>query len=179
MRQGPNGRRPRGRPNRRPHGGPPRSSSYDSNGPEGRVRGNAHQVYEKYIALARDALSAGDRIAAETYYQHAEHYFRILNSSTDPDPAQRRQAARNGGNGPGSGDGWMQGDHAARRSQAGAEASGPGGASAGPGGQAQAQPGSRPNPARMKGDGQGGAPTAGGDSAPPAPDFGEDEPAGA
>lgn len=83
MRQGPNARRPRGRPNRKPHGGSPRGS-YDSNGPEGRVRGNAHQVYEKYVGLARDALSAGDRVQAETFFQHAEHYFRILNASTDP-----------------------------------------------------------------------------------------------
>jgi len=89
MRQGQGGRRPRGRPNRKQHGGgSSRPHSFDSNGPEGRVRGNAHQVYERYVALARDALSAGDRIAAETYYQHAEHYFRIMNASTDPTPEQ-------------------------------------------------------------------------------------------
>jgi hypothetical protein len=91
MRQGPTGRRPRGRPNRKQHGGPSRPHSFDSNGPEGRVRGNAHQVYEKYIGMAREAMSAGDRVAAETYYQHAEHYFRIINSSTDPQPDDRRQ----------------------------------------------------------------------------------------
>jgi len=43
-----------------------------------RIRGNAFQVYEKYLALARDAQSAGDRIAAENYLQHAEHYYRII-----------------------------------------------------------------------------------------------------
>lgn len=91
MRQGPNGRRPRGRPNRKQHGGPQRPNSFDSAGPEGRIRGNAHQVYEKYVALARDALSAGDRVAAEAFYQHAEHYFRIVNQSTDPETADRRQ----------------------------------------------------------------------------------------
>jgi hypothetical protein len=91
MRQGPNGRRPRGRPNRKQHGGPQRPNSFDSSGPEGRIRGNAHQVYEKYVALARDAMSAGDRVAAEAYYQHAEHYFRIVNQSTDPETADRRQ----------------------------------------------------------------------------------------
>ena len=86
MRQGTSGRRPRGRANRKQHLSP-RSQTFDSSGPEVRVRGNAHQVYEKYLALARDATSAGDRIAAEGYYQFAEHYFRILNDSTDPQRA--------------------------------------------------------------------------------------------
>jgi len=85
MRQGSSGRRPRGRPNRKQHGNAPRSSTFDSNGPEGRIRGNAHQVYEKYLGLARDAASAGDRVAAESFFQH---YFRILNDSTDPTPAE-------------------------------------------------------------------------------------------
>ncbi len=98
MRQGPNGRRPRGRPNRKQQGGPSRPNNFDSSGPEGRIRGNAHQVYEKYVGLARDAISAGDRVAAETYYQHAEHYFRIVNASTDPVTAERRPA-RDDGNG--------------------------------------------------------------------------------
>jgi hypothetical protein len=84
MRQGTNnGRRPRGRPNRKHHGSP-RSNSFESSGPEGRIRGNASQVYEKYLALARDATSSGDRVSAETFHQHAEHYFRIMNDSTDP-----------------------------------------------------------------------------------------------
>ena len=88
MRQGTNnGRRPRGRPNRKHHG-PSRSNNFESSGPEGRIRGNASQVYEKYLALARDATSGGDRVAAETFYQHAEHYFRIMNDSTDPQSGQ-------------------------------------------------------------------------------------------
>jgi hypothetical protein len=41
-------------------------------------------VYERYLALARDAYVSGDRIGAENFYQHAEHYFRVLNDSTDP-----------------------------------------------------------------------------------------------
>lgn len=96
MRQGSNnGRRPRGRTNRKQHGGgPSRPHTFDSNGPDGRVRGNARQVYEKYLTLARDAQSAGDRIAAEAYYQHAEHYFRILSDTTDP---QRPDAQRTDG----------------------------------------------------------------------------------
>src|SRR3546814_796449 len=100
MRQGSNnGRRPRGRTNRKQHGGgggggQPRTHTFDSNGPDGRVRGNARQVFEKYLSLARDATSAGDRIAAEAYYQHAEHYFRILSDSTDPTPSGRRPEER-------------------------------------------------------------------------------------
>jgi hypothetical protein len=58
----------------------PRNQTYDSNGPDIRIRGNAHQVLEKYLTLARDAASQGDRIATENYYQHAEHYFRVINS---------------------------------------------------------------------------------------------------
>jgi len=99
MRQGSNGRRPRGRPQRKQHGGTPRHGNFDSSGPEGRIRGNAHQVYEKYIGLARDATSAGDRIAAETYYQYAEHYYRIVNVRTDPKPNDEGQSGRRGGNG--------------------------------------------------------------------------------
>ncbi len=99
MRQGSNGRRPRGRPHRKQHGGAPRHNNFDSNGPEGRVRGNAHQVYEKYIGLARDALSAGDRVAAENYFQYAEHYYRVLNARTDPRPNGEDQPGRQSGNG--------------------------------------------------------------------------------
>lgn len=82
MKPGPNAKlRMRGRMN---NGGkrhlPPRNQTFDSNGPEVRIRGNAHQVLEKYLALARDASAQGDRIAAENYYQHAEHYFRVINS---------------------------------------------------------------------------------------------------
>ena len=80
MRQGPNNRRSRGRGPRRPHANP-RAQTYDSNGPDIRIRGNAYQVLEKYLAMARDATSAGDRIAAENYYQHAEHYYRIINAN--------------------------------------------------------------------------------------------------
>ncbi len=53
--------------------------AFDSNGPEGvKVRGAAQGVFEKYQQLARDASSAGDRVLAENYLQHAEHYFRTL-----------------------------------------------------------------------------------------------------
>jgi len=76
--------RGRGNPNLgskpRPHMGGGRNQVFDSNGPDGRIRGNAHQVMERYLAMARDASSQGDRVAAENYYQHAEHYFRLLNA---------------------------------------------------------------------------------------------------
>ena len=79
MRQGPNNRRPRGRNggNRRPNL-PNRNQTYESSGPDVRIRGNAYQVHEKYLALARDAGAAGDRVMAENYLQHAEHYYRII-----------------------------------------------------------------------------------------------------
>ncbi len=84
MRQGPNNKRMRGRGNGRKHSNP-RNYSFESNGPDVKVRGNAQQVIEKYLTLARDATSAGDRISAESYYQHAEHYYRILNANAQND----------------------------------------------------------------------------------------------
>jgi hypothetical protein len=57
-----------------------RNHVFDSSGPEMRVRGTAQQLYEKYIQLARDASSNGDRVTGEAYYQHAEHYFRIISA---------------------------------------------------------------------------------------------------
>jgi hypothetical protein len=99
MRQGSNGRRPRGRPHRKQHGSAPRHNNFESSGPDGRIRGNAHQVYEKYVGLALDALSSGDRVAAENYYQYAEHYYRVLNARTDPQPNGEGQPGRQGGNG--------------------------------------------------------------------------------
>jgi hypothetical protein len=78
MKQGSNSRRSRGRgKGQRPQ----KIHNFDSNGPEGRVRGNAQQVYEKYLAMARDAMAAGDRIATENYFQHAEHYLRVIMAS--------------------------------------------------------------------------------------------------
>jgi hypothetical protein len=51
--------------------------SFDSNGPEVKVRGNAQTVYERYIQLARDSTSSGNRVRAENLLQHAEHYLRL------------------------------------------------------------------------------------------------------
>ncbi len=68
-------KRSRGR-GRRPQNS--HSRAFDSTGPDVKIRGTAAHVYEKYLQLARDAGSAGDRVMAENYLQHAEHYFRIL-----------------------------------------------------------------------------------------------------
>lgn len=62
--------------------------AFESNGPEGvKVRGNAQTVYEKYQQLARDATSAGDRVLAENFLQHAEHYFRLIRAMQPTRPA--------------------------------------------------------------------------------------------
>jgi len=125
MRQGQNGRRPRGRHHGGGHNGGghsgghdrsngngnpsirndrPRSASslrhqtFDSNCIDIRVRGNAWQVHEKYQALARDAQSAGDRVAAEHYLQHAEHYYRIIEAINEA-TANEQQTQRPNGNG--------------------------------------------------------------------------------
>lgn len=65
---------------RRPSGNavPSRHQVFDSNGPDVRIRGNAWQVYDKYLTLARDAQASGDRVKAESLLQHAEHYYRIV-----------------------------------------------------------------------------------------------------
>ena len=74
MRNGQN-KRMRGR-NRKSHN--PLTRVYESNGPDIKIRGTASHVAEKYVQLARDAQSSGDPVAAENYYQHAEHYFRLI-----------------------------------------------------------------------------------------------------
>ncbi|MEX0695542.1 MAG: DUF4167 domain-containing protein [Rhodospirillales bacterium] len=83
--------RPRGNGRRYPN---QKGGSFESTGPEAKVRGTAQQVLEKYQALARDAYSAGDRILAEGYLQHAEHYYRIIsleNESAGRDNNRPRQ----------------------------------------------------------------------------------------
>ncbi|MBV9812358.1 MAG: DUF4167 domain-containing protein [Acetobacteraceae bacterium] len=74
MRNGQN-KRMRGR-NRK--GQNPLTRIYESNGPDVKIRGTASHVAEKYVQLARDAQTSGDPVAAENYYQHAEHYFRLI-----------------------------------------------------------------------------------------------------
>ena len=91
MRNG-NNKRMRGRNNRGGGKGPnPLSRSYESNGPDVKIRGTAQHIAEKYLQLARDAHSSGDPVAAESYLQHAEHYFRIIAAAHE---AQRQQQPR-------------------------------------------------------------------------------------
>jgi hypothetical protein len=71
-----------------------RNHVFDSNGPDLRIRGTAQQLFEKYLQLGRDATSGGDRVMAEGYFQHAEHYFRILNAMNQ---AAQQNQQQNGG----------------------------------------------------------------------------------
>jgi hypothetical protein len=71
-----------------------RNHVFDSNGPDVRVRGTAQQLFEKYLQLGRDATGAGDRVTAESYFQHAEHYFRILNAMNQAAAAQQPHQQR-------------------------------------------------------------------------------------
>ena len=75
MRPGQN-KRMRGRSGRK--GPNPLTRSYESNGPDVKIRGTAQHIAEKYLQLARDAQSSGDTIMAESLLQHAEHYFRLI-----------------------------------------------------------------------------------------------------
>jgi hypothetical protein len=84
-------------PNNR-RGPNPLTRSYESNGPDVKIRGNAHHIAEKYLQLARDAHTGGDPVAAENYLQHAEHYFRLIAS------AQAAQAHAQSGRPPGEGE---------------------------------------------------------------------------
>ena len=128
MRPGPNNKRSRGRGRGKHHGGGggggggggqrhTGGSSHvsqdqvfnihrtiDSNGPDIKIRGNAHHIYEKYLQLARDANSSGDRVMAENYLQHAEHYYRLImayQASVQPQQGAQQQGGQPYGNGGG------------------------------------------------------------------------------
>ena len=96
MRQPQNAKRGRGR-GRRGNGNnhhnhvPSRNTSYESNGPDVKLRGNAQQLHEKYMALAHDAASAGERISAEAYTQFADHYFRLHQAAVGVAETKRNQ----------------------------------------------------------------------------------------
>ena len=79
MRQSGKNARQRGRGVRRGNnvGQINRNTVLDSNGPDMRLRGNAQQLHEKYTSLGNEAAAAGERISAEAYFQHADHYFRV------------------------------------------------------------------------------------------------------
>jgi hypothetical protein len=142
MRPGPNNKRSRGRGRGKHHGGGgggggggPRHQgggtsqhhqdqvfnihrTIDSNGPDVKIRGNAHHIYEKYLQLARDANSSGDRVMAENYLQHAEHYYRLImafQAHQQAQQAQHQQNQQGGGaqpyGGGGNGNGQAGGGH--------------------------------------------------------------------
>ncbi|WMS41541.1 DUF4167 domain-containing protein [Acuticoccus sp. MNP-M23] len=99
MRPNSSNKRPRGR--NRSKNSNPLSRSYESNGPDVKIRGSALQVADKYAQLARDSQSSGDRVQAENYLQHAEHYYRIVASAYEqsnqqaPREQQREPGERN------------------------------------------------------------------------------------
>ena len=95
MRQGSHSKRNRGRGGNRRSGTPSRNHAFDSNGPDNRIRGNAHQVHEKYINLAREASTNGEAVLAESYFQHAEHYYRILSAFTDESNSEHNKNRSN------------------------------------------------------------------------------------
>jgi hypothetical protein len=64
---------------------------FDSSGPEGKVRGTPQQIIDKYNQLARDAQLANDRVAAENFQQHAEHYARMLGEALREQEVRREQ----------------------------------------------------------------------------------------
>ena len=82
-------RRGRGQHHRKPgqhhhHHHQGRNQTFDSNGPGVRLRGTAHQIYEKYLTLGRDSAASGDRIMSESYFQHADHYYRHILANQGP-----------------------------------------------------------------------------------------------
>lgn len=113
------GRRPQNSHHHNSH-----NRAFDSTGPDVKIRGTAAHVYEKYLQLARDAGSAGDRVTQENYLQHAEHYYRIM-MAQGAQMAQQQQHLQQGqpnanghgdgrpmqGNGSGSGNGNEAGYH--------------------------------------------------------------------
>ena len=82
------------------NGGVPlnRNHVFDSNGPDLRIRGTAQQLFEKYLQLGRDATSSGDRVMGEGYFQHAEHYFRIVSAINQATAQHQQQVVHQNGN---------------------------------------------------------------------------------
>lgn len=90
MRPSQKGRNARGKSGRKPVGNVV-NRVYESAGPEGKVRGTPQQIVDKYLLLARDAQTAGDRVLAESFLQHAEHYIRLLNTAYQQAEERRQQ----------------------------------------------------------------------------------------
>lgn len=92
MRPGQQSKRSRGRNGRK--NANPLSRTYESNGPDVKVRGNASHIADKYVQLARDATASGDLIMAENYLQHAEHYHRVISSAQAQFQQQRAEQSQ-------------------------------------------------------------------------------------
>jgi Domain of unknown function (DUF4167) len=115
MRNGQNNKRMRNRNNNNNRndgnrrGQNPMTRVFESNGPDIKIRGTASHVAEKYVQLARDARSSGDPVAAENYYQHAEHYFRLIAAAQEqfrqnqPQPRPENETASEDGEDEGEG----------------------------------------------------------------------------
>lgn len=105
MRQPQHNKRSRGRGRKPQHSA---NRSYESNGPDVKIRGSASHIAEKYMTLSRDAQSSGDEVSAQNYMQHAEHYLRVVAAAQSFQNSQ--QGARsdqphvNGGGDHGNGD---------------------------------------------------------------------------
>ena len=105
MRQGQQNRRGRGRNNNRKAHHNPLTRSYESNGPDVKIRGTPSHIAEKYMSLARDAQSSGDPVLAENYLQHAEHYNRIIMTFREQNVQLSGEAMNGAGRHRDSGDG--------------------------------------------------------------------------
>jgi hypothetical protein len=95
MRSAQKNNRSRGRGNRKggSGGGNVVNRVYDSAGPEGKVRGTPQQIIDKYLSLARDAQTSGDRVMSENFLQHAEHYQRMLIQAAAMQEQSRRESS--------------------------------------------------------------------------------------
>ena len=101
MRQGQQNRRGRGRNNnfQGRKGQNPLTRTFESTGPDVKIRGTPAHIAEKYMTLARDAQSSGDPVLAENYLQHAEHYNRIIMAFREQQIGQGGDDMPNGGMG--------------------------------------------------------------------------------
>ena len=98
MKHGAPGRRSRNRSgggNNGRGGNQNRMQVFDSNGPDVRIRGTAHQICEKYLGLAKDSSASGDYILAQSYLQHAEHYQRMINDWQEAKDAREARQNQN------------------------------------------------------------------------------------
>ena len=116
MRQGHQNKRGRGRARKSSN---PLSRNYESNGPDVKIRGSASHIAEKYTSLARDAQSSGDPVSSENYWQHAEHYNRIIQAAEAQVQvkAQNAQSNNNGGQNNGNQNTGNQNNGGQRRPQ--------------------------------------------------------------